>query len=247
MEPGCDVDMLDLRNVITLTKELEKLDFEVRLLKEQRDQLNAEAQNWANQRDLLNHKNKEIWNEFKTYKDKRDQTNETIKQIKERRLSLITQINAKHNEEITLKEKVNQFPRESSQQASITKSRIDKLEWEIQTTPSSMIKEKEFVSQIKQLEKQLLISREKDTLRKKIIEIRTELNDLTIQKNEAQNQLAILIKNSSMYHEKMLNALEKVKPLKKEADDAHRKHLESRKTANDVHNKYLETIEQIKQ
>ena len=238
--------MSDVNDVKTLLKKLMELDSQATSLKKQRDVLNAEAKKWADKRDSLNSRNGEMWGEVKLHKAKRDEANEAIKRLKESRLAITAQINAKREECAALREKVNKLLGETSQSANVVKRQINKLDWEIQTNPLSTTEENEIIDQIRPLEKQLLVHKEAKTLRDRLIEFRAELGALRIQGNDIHSQITELANTSQEHHKKMLEKLDEVKPLKEEADNAHKKYLESKEAADETHRRYLETLDQIK-
>lgn len=238
--------MSEKNDVKALLKSLEELDSQAEALKEQRDALNAEAKKWAERRDALNLKSSEVWNELKAHRERRDEENRTVKTLKERRAEITAQANMKREEYVALRERADKILGRTSQSAGSVKHQIDKLDWEIQTNPLSPAEENEIIEQIRLLEKELLIHKEAKGLKEKLTELKAELGVLRLQSSEVHGQITELANKSQEHHEKMFEKMSEVKPLKDEADAAHRRHLECREAAGEAHRKYLETVEEIK-
>lgn len=238
--------MSDSNDVNILLQKLKELDPQAEVLKEQRDKLNDEANKWADKRDTLNSKHSEVWNEVKLHKNRRDEVNEAVKKLKEQLLEINSQIDAKCGELAELRKRINELLGRTSQSARAVERQLNKLDWEIQTNPLTPAEENELIEQIRLLERQKLVHKEATSLKERLTELRAEIGALTVKNKGMCNQIAELANSSQEHHKKMVEKIVEAKPLKDEADDAHKKYLACNEASNEAHAKYLETINQIR-
>jgi uncharacterized coiled-coil DUF342 family protein len=123
---------------------------------------------------------------------------------------------------------------------------IKDLDWKIQTTPLSRVKEEEIISQISHLEEQLLMNRKAKKLKKEKDELFSTIKKLSVRRNIIYKQKVDYVKKSQEYHTKMLEKINEVDKVKAEADLAHKNCIKFNTVVNDIHNHYIDVTKQIK-
>jgi uncharacterized coiled-coil DUF342 family protein len=201
---------------------------------------------WCDDRDALNLIIREKWTAINLLKNKRDEINQSVKNLKEDESLILIQLDAKNNRYIDLTKKSTPLSNMPRQNKIELDKQIKDLDWKIQTNPLSRIEEEEIISQIRHLEKQLLINRKELHLKKQKDELFSTIKELSIHRDTVLRQKIDCVKKSQEYHTKMFEQIKQVDKIKAEADLAHKNYIKFNNEVNEIHNHYLEVTNQIK-
>ena len=225
------------------------MNSELDALRAERDGLNSEARAWADKRDGLHGEIQKLRLEAKGFRDKRDELNAEIqlhKTVKEerrgKRAETIEQLKSQ-------RQKIQTAPAPRAARSSKSlEDEIAEVDWEIQTEPHSLDEEKKLVERVRALEIQLQAYRKIERAKSKISDFGAEAQTLKEEIKADSNKILELAEQSQKFHEKMVECLEKAKAkaMKLEADDCHKKYIETREKAKEWHSKFVEKLEQIK-
>lgn len=217
-------------------------------LKDQRDKLNAEAEEWAEKRDKLNGQFKNLRAETLGLKNERDKLNEEVKELKRQRDEAKTEFHEKIEEMRKLDQKIKALiKKKPSTTFQALQMEFERIEWKIQTTPLDLKEEKELVEQVKQLETQLNIYKKLGNLNQKIIELKAELKALETKSKLFHEKLTETAQRSQQIHKKMMEKINDSKKLKEEADGLHRLFLQTREKVRPIQDEIWEISNQIKE
>ena len=230
-----------------LEQKIEELNKQLAQLKQERDQLNQEAKKWVEKRNQSNQQMKQLQTEAKSIKAKRDETNLQVQILKAAREKAKTQRQEKHEQAAKLMEKMKPIAgRKSASRFQELEKRIRDIDWKIQTSSLPIQEEKELVEKVKELETQKTSHKRFLKLKDKLVETEIEAKAFGTQARLKHDELSELAKQSQDAHTQFLDTVNRIKPLRQSADEAHQKYLELRQKANETHEKYVETQRQIK-
>lgn len=216
------------------------------MLRGQRNKLNTEAREWADERDKLNQQIKTLRVETLELKKKRNELNEKVKELKQLREQTKREIHKKIEEIKKINHEIKAInKKKSSKSPQVLKREFESIEWKIQTTPLSLQEEKELVERVKKLEIQLNVYRKLEQLNDKMFELETELKAHETKRKLYHEKLTETAHESQEIHEKMLGKIEKAKVLKMEADDSHKNFLDAKERANLVRRELREILNQV--
>jgi chromosome segregation protein len=120
-------------------REIEELTQRLSELKEQKNKLNAEANEWGEKRNKLNERFKSLRAEILELKDERDKLNEKVKEQKQQREEAKTEIHEKIEELRKLNQEINALTKKKpSRSLQTLKEEVESIDWKIQTTPLSL-------------------------------------------------------------------------------------------------------------
>lgn len=226
-------------------KTLQELDIQITELRTKCKSSGEEAKQWAEKRDVLNAQSKKIWDEVKELKSHRDELNKTIKKLKEERTKLNTEVAPKREKFVTLRKKMDDLPGNKGNTKFIAK-RIEELDWEIQTNSLNLAEEKELIARIKVLEEEMLASKENETIKDRLLELRAEFSSLRITANDTHEKIVEFAKQSQELHEKMIEKIKETEIIKPNADEAHKKFTILRSQADEAYKNYIEIVARAK-
>lgn len=219
------------KQITTLKEQLSKTHEEVNSHIEKRDQLNQQAQN--------------LRKEIVEIKKERDQLNKSVKELKIKRDEIRQQLSPyidqirEHSQKITeLKEKSSGNNRQRLQRA------FDALEFKIATTTLDLKEEKRLVDQVKEIEIQLNSYKKMDQHRKKINEIKAELNVFQEKADAFHKQLTDNAQKSQELHSNMLFKFQELKKIRDEATALHALFLQAKARIKPLHEEIGKCVEQ---
>ncbi len=222
-------------------------------IKQQREGFNRKVTSIANKRNLLNEQVKELISTAKEEREKRDNCNETISKIKEKKLQLIKEVEGFDEQAKRLDQQLNciqekkvQPKRRSEFSAKKIRRNIQELEWKIQTTSNlSIAEERDIVEKIARLEQKFREVHESDVVTRDLKTILSRINVLKTRFRGLENELRSQARESRFHHKTMIQAFKNADILRKQADELHAQFLESKEQANAIHNEYLSYIREI--
>ena len=225
---------------------LGKLEEDINKLRDIRNEYNQRTKEVLTQRNEINKEIQDLLEKAKDFMQKRDELNQQVKEKKQKRKELqeLLQKDKKILEEIVESE-------ETVDKGSIRKKRsimtdlskkIDRIEWELQTSVLESDQEKEMIQhleklsdQVNKLAEEVHITTRQTELWKKISSAQKEINILHV-------QIVDFAKESQIYHNLMNQHFQKVNSLRKLANEHHKKFIEHKKAADTHHKEFLSRV-----
>ena len=230
-----------------LEPRIEELNQQLAQLRQERDQLNQEAKKWIEKRNQNNQQIRQLQTEAKTIKEKRDEINLQVQILKAAREKAKTQRQERHEQAVKLMEKMKPIAEQkSSSRFGDLEKRIHDIDWKIQTSSLPVQEEKELVEQVRALETQKTSHKRFMKLKDKLVETQTEARAFGTQAKLKHDELSQLAKQSQETHTQFVDTMNRIKPLRQSANEAHQMYLQLRQKANMSHEKYIEIQRQIK-
>jgi uncharacterized coiled-coil DUF342 family protein len=218
------------------------------VLKNQKDKLNAEADERAEKRDKLNKQFKNLRAEVLELKNERNKLNEEVKELKRQRDEAKTEFYAKIEEMKKLNQQIKALiKKKPSRSFQTLQGEFERIEWQIQTTSLSLKEEKELVEQVKHLETQINIYKKIMQLNQERTQQKAELNALKTKGKLFHEKLTETAQKSQQIHEKMMEKIDNSKKIKEEADSLHRLFLQTREKVRPIQKEILEISNQIEE
>ena len=222
------------------------LDRELAPLKEQRDKLEREAQQWIEKRDQIREQIEQLHTEITKLKQQRDEINQQVKDLKIIRDQLVLDRKEKLNKVVEFKQKVASSKQNPARTVQTIQREIESLDWKIQTSSLPLSQEKRIVERVAELEKQLLSYKQEQTMWDEIKMLQQQLRDLRTTEREYHNQITQLAEKSRQFHQTLAEKGANIPQLKKEADEAHKKYVETRRQAQKLDQKCMLLVAQIR-
>jgi uncharacterized coiled-coil DUF342 family protein len=207
-----------------------------------RDELNEKTREWAEKRDGLNAQVRKFIEEANTKRESRDKLNAEVKATKANR----DEWNHKFND---LSDKAQMLRRERMPKSglSIRKLKVELRALEKRHMTSVLTPEKEralveeisaFSGRIQAMEKEIEEFTEVKTAE-------TEARDAKDKAEEFHRKVAELAEKAQAEHDAMLKLYEEADRLRREADDAQEKFIETKLAADEEHREHIEHIRQV--
>ena len=207
-----------------------------------RDELNDKTKEWAEKRDELNSKVRKLIEDANVRRENRDKLNSEVREAKASR----DEWNRKFNE---LSEKAMNLRREKMPKSGLSirkyKAELRALEKKHMTSVLSADKEKALMkemslldSKIKEMEKEI----------EQFTEVKTAEKDAREAKDQAEGfhrKVSELAEKAQIEHDAMLKLYEEADTLRKEADAAQEKFIETKLAADEEHREHIEHIRQV--
>ena len=217
-------------------EKIQRLELQLKSLKQQRDASRYEANQWAEKRDTVNKQIKDLRLEAKTVKERRDALNARVSVFKTLRNETRASVKRKLEEIKQLRQKLRNLGVKRPRQDYVAlKKQKEEIEWKIQTTSLTLDEERPLVERVNQLQTQLEIYEQMNDVRKKIAELQGQIDSLNTEAKTFHEQLSELAPMSQELHEKMMETIGKAKELAAEADSYHQKFVEGRLKAQESH------------
>jgi len=224
-----------------------ELNQQLAVVRRERDELNSEANAWAEKRNQLHEQIKALQAEAKRLKEQRNEINLQVQLLKAAREKAKAQRKEKREEIAKTRERIKPLVQKKPRtRLNDLEKEIQNLDWQIQTTSLSVKEEKGLVDQVRVLETQRSIHKQLKELRDTLFELQTEEKALETQAKLNHEKLSELAGKSQKFHEQMMEVLSNVKSLRQNADEAHQKYMEFRQKETRTHEKYVEIQRQIK-
>ena len=234
----------DLTENLVVT--LGKLEEDINKLRKNRDEYNLLTKDLLTKRNEINNEIQELLDKAKEYMKKRDDLNQQVKEKKEQRKEFQERLqqDKKTLDEIVEKEQTidkGSIRKKRGTMIAISK-KIDKIEWELQTSVLNPEQEKERIQlleklsdQVNKLAEEVHITTKQNELWKKISSAQKEINNLYV-------QIVDSAKESQIYHNLMNQHFQKVNTLRKQANDYHKEFITNKKTADGFHKDFLSKV-----
>lgn len=228
--------------------QIEDLNQELILLKEERNNLNLQAKKWADKRNKLHEKVKDLRKDASKIKEKRDNLNKQVQELKNIRDQLRNKNKEKHEKISDLQNKIYEL-NEKKPEGNLrqVEKEIKKIDWTIQTNSLPLKEEQELVNRVRQLETQLVTQKQIQKEKDRLFVLKTEQRSFGNEARTIHEKLAEIAEQSQKFHSQMISILDNARELQVEADTAHQKYVEARQQAQQHHQKCVELIEKIKE
>ena len=210
--------------------------------KRQRDELNDRTRQWADKRDELNAQVRKLIDEANIHRENRDRLNAEVREAKAKR----DEWNRKFNE---CSDTVQTLRREKMPKDGVPIRRIRAelraLEKKHMTSVLSPEKERALVEQMSLLSSKLQ-AMEKEL--EQFAEVRAAEKDARDAKDNAEKyhmEVGERAEKAQAEHDSMLKQYEEADVLRKEADQAQEKFIETKLAADEEHREHIEHIRQV--
>ncbi len=227
-----------------IERKLNGLQKEANRLRAQRDDLNSQGRQQADNRDEQNAKVRTLVNQANEHKKRRDALNEQVQHMKKLRdeFNQAAEESAHSLEDL----KRRRLPKQG-QSIPFLRREIKRLEFEHMTKVLTAGKEKALIEALTKLRKELQ-GKEKELSAD--ADLKTALEAATQAKERAEKQhekVGELAKRAQEEHESMVKLFEESDRIRKIADGIQQKFLETKGEADKVHKSYVEMVEKIHQ
>lgn len=229
-----------------LVVKLGKLEENITVFKNQRNEFNQLTKDSLGLRNEINEEIHQLLEKAEEFTVKRDDLNTQVKQLKLKRKELYEglQVNKKALEEIVEKEKLLEKGDIQKKRRSMSNlsSKIDKLEWDLQTSVLKPEEEKEMIQILEKLSENLNRLAEEVHITTHQTELWRKISSSQKQINQLHSQIVDYAKESQIYHNLMNQQFQQVNALRKKANDYHKDFLKNKKKADNYHKDFLSKV-----
>lgn len=207
-----------------------------------RDELNDKTKEWAERRDQLNSQVRKFIEDANARRENRDKLNSEVREAKASR----DEWNKKFNE---LGEKAMALRREKMPKSGLSirkfKAELRALEKKHMTSVLSADKEKALMKEMSMLDAKI---KEMEREIEQFAEVKGAEKDAREAKDNAENfhrKVSDMAEKAQVEHDAMLKLYEEADALRKEADAAQEKFIETKLSADEEHREHIEHIRQV--
>jgi len=227
---------------------IDELNGKLSVLRDERIRLENETRELAEKRDKLNDRARGIRVEIQEVRMQRDEVNGKVRDMKQRRNEAMKSINAKIAEVRKAQEEYRSLlKKEPSRSHHALQKEVERIDWQIQTTPTTLKEDRELVGKVKQLETQLVVHKRLERLKDKIAELRIQTRTTRFESQQLHTQLTANAQIAQESHRKMLEKIAESKALKTQADDMHKQYLQTRAKIKPLQEEAKTIVDQILQ
>ncbi|HXZ91220.1 MAG TPA: hypothetical protein VEG61_09165 [Candidatus Dormibacteraeota bacterium] len=201
----------------------------------------------ADKRDELNTEVKNLSEEVKKLKAKRDALNARVKELKTKRNELRSQAAEKRETLSKVLQQTQQMSEQIKGSVAELYKQINSLEWYIQTNPLAPKTERSIIARISALEFDLAKHKGLRSVKDKLLQLRVEVGALRIQAQATHEELTRIAEESEKIHNAMQELVKTMIGKRKEADAAHAEFLERSQTRREAVNELRTNVERIVQ
>jgi len=207
-----------------------------------RDELNKQTKEWVMKRDALNAQVRELVDRAGKHREDRDALNQSVRESKKLR----DEWNQKFSE---LNEKVGELkkdaPKESGPPLKKLKKQLQDLEFQQMTSVLTKEKEKALIDLMQGLVKQIDEREKSMDQSSEVKDAITALREARDKAEEFHRAVSEFAEKAQNEHDAMITLYEQADKLRKEADMAQEKFIESKLLADEEHRKHIEQIKQL--
>lgn len=232
--------------VALLQDKIDAVEAQAKSLRETLRSLDADVEKWASKRDSLNNQGKQLREDIRRFKAQRDLLHEQIQALKAERDNLSVGLQEERRKYHALEEKFLSLTDKTIQSADEVQQQIESLDWEIQTNPLTPDQEALLIKQIRELEKEGVIHRERSLVKTKLTAIRQAIAAFKRQLFEVNEQIRSFAAESQEHHIQMLAKTDVFRRVNAEADHAHQRFLDCLKEAKALRSTYTDYLQQLR-
>ena len=209
---------------------------------EKRDELNGQAERWKRERDRLNESVKDFQGKALGEKEERDKINEAVAEIKKRVEGLRVDLAEKRGSAEGLDEELEEGRRRLRSRRRLEEE-LREIEWELSTTPTLEIKdrEEELTERARELRLELEEHTKLDAKDDRYLHSLADSKAVEVGIREGLDEMRALHEVSQEHHERMLALYRKADEERKRSDEAHKRFVECLNEIKEV-NGELDTV-----
>ena len=207
----------------------------------QRDELNGGTRDWVDKRDELNSKVRVMIDKANEHKENRDKLNNEVRETKVQRDNWNRAVSE-------LSEKLIEQKREKMPDGSpIRKLKIQlkALENEHMTSVLKADKERALVDKIGEISSQIQAFEKEYEQFEGIRQIERDLREAKKQAEASHRKVGDLAEKAQLEHDEMVRLFEEADKIRREADQAQEKFIETKLKADEEHRNHIEHIRQV--
>ncbi len=218
------------------------LNIEAEKHRRNRDGLNEKTRQFADQRDQLNSEVRKLIEEAGSHKHNRDELNEKVKAAKEQREIWNKAYTDSAAELVELRRSI--APKSGAPPSKLKRD-LKSLEFKQMTSVLTPEKEKEIVEQMSKLQNEIRKREEALKSNKQYSTLLLKVNDAKEKAESFHRQVAVLAEQAQREHDMMMELYDKADRIRRNADDAQAKFVESKLLADEEHKKHIDAIHQV--
>jgi len=198
-----------------------------------RSDLNREVERWKAERDRFNESARKLRVEARSYRDERNRSNQRIADIRNRIEHLQSDIAEKMERLTELDASLDRERRKHPMKQDV-EERLGRIEWEMMTTPTIDILEREkvLVEEAEALKNELAAHEELEAREDEGLVLQAEIKAAELEMRNQRDEVSRLQEVSKANHERMILL--------------HRKADEERARGDEAHGKFLECLSEVK-
>ena len=202
---------------------------------DKRDELNGQAERWKKERDQLNESVKELQGKARQEKEERDRINGRVAEIKKRVEGLRLELAEKRGSVEDLDEELEESRRRLRSRRRLEEE-LQRLDWELSTTPTLEIRDKEagLVERAKEIRLELDEHSKLDAQDDRYLHSLADSKATEVEIRRSRDEMQELHEVSQEHHERMLALYRKADEERKQSDEAHARFLECLNGIKDV-------------
>lgn len=218
------------------------LNIEAEKHRRNRDELNEKTRQFADLRDRLNAEVRKLIEEAGVHKHKRDELNEKVKEAKVQREIWNKNYTDSAAELVELRRSI--APKSGAPPSKLRRD-LKSLEFKQMTSVLSPEKEKEIVEQMSKLQHE--IRKREDSLKsnKQYASLLTKVNDAKERAEGFHRLVSQLAEEAQNEHDGMMDLYDNADSVRRQADEAQGKFIENKLQADEEHRKHIDSIHQV--
>ena len=228
-----------------LNAQVKDLETQQTTLSEVIAQITLDCEHWVAKRDQLNQQCKTLRQEIHNYKTLRNQDNDQIKQLKTFRTQYNKQLHTIQQRYQTQEQILTAQQQKVTSSPSEVQQEIQRLEWNIQTSPYSASQERAIINQITALEQEARFHQTLACCIERQNQQKQTITELTTQITEIHAKIQHLAQNSQNNHNRMLSKIDQLKQTQEAADHAHQTVLTLRTNLQKHHAQFTALDDEI--
>ncbi len=206
-----------------LHRQLEAVETQVTALRDAVRAADAAVEQWAASRDALNEKGRRLRDDIQRLKAQRDRIHDQIQALKADRDTLRLGLRDERQQYQAAMDQLRALPPPPRRSADEVQQHIDQLDWEIQTQSLTPAQEARFIAQIRALELDAIIHRDRSRVHRTLQELRQAMAAAEDRIAAVTEQIHALAAEAQEHHLQMVATTEAFRAVRAEADDAHRR------------------------
>lgn len=218
------------------------LNIEAEKHRRNRDELNEKTRQFADQRDKLNSEVRKLIEEAGFKKRSRDELNEKVKEAKAQREIWNKNYTESAAELVDLRRSI--APKSGAPPSKLKRD-LKSLEFKQMTSVLSPEKEKEIVEQMSKLQHEIKKREESLKSNKTYADKLRIVNDAKEKAESFHRLVSELAERAQKEHDSMMDLYDNADRVRREADDAQAKFVESKLLADEEHKKHIDAIHQV--
>jgi uncharacterized coiled-coil DUF342 family protein len=230
-----------------LSGEEDRLEGVASSLFDKRDELNRQAERLKKERDQLNESVKELQGKARVEKEERDRINGRVAEIKKRVEGLRLELAEKRGSMEGLDEELEESRRRLRSRRRLEEE-LRGLEWELSTTPTLEIRDREagLVERAKEIRLELDEHSKLDAQDDRYLHSLADSKAKEVEIRRRRDEMQELHEVSQGHHERMLALYRKANEERKQSDEAHKRFVECLNGIKDVNGELDKVLAELR-